>query len=182
MNYTKSEPYDIKHPEKYHVPYYPNFQTINEIDVFKNDHLDEPILYTPFKNDVPIGDVMEHTFHKKCPITLNAFFYPQSATEFFKKDDEIKNVYSYPCSNMPFYNTTTNLADDKRHSDILSSPCNDPENFFKNNQLQSSFNNYAQTEPLRKTHKYISSYDKNINMISCTPPPCSSSHRDASAL
>jgi hypothetical protein len=202
MNYTKSEPYNIKCPTQFNVPYYPNLKNIDTRDVFKYERLDEPIIYPPFGGDVPMGDVMERTFHKKCPKkSNNAFFYPENVQEFFKKNTEMKKIYG-PCKNLLWYNTTLNMADDKRHSEILSSPCCtidspqaspgfsqktraysvDPECFFKNNQLQSSFHNYAQTEPLRKDHKYISSYDNQINRVSCEDLPCKSSHKHSTAL
>lgn len=198
MNYT-----NIKCPYKYDVPYYPNLKTIDTRNVFEYDRLDEPITYSPYKDDVPIGDVMENTFQKKCPKKAkNVFFYPRNAPEFFKENNEFKPFYHHPCPNVLWYNTTFNMADDKRHSELLSSPCcevdnpqaspgysqktqfydEDPECFFKNNQLQSSFHNYSQTEPLRKTHNFISSYDKEINRISCDKLPCKYSHKHSVAL
>lgn len=210
MNYTKYEPYDIKNPNRFNVPYYPNYKTIDTRNVFEYDRLDEPIRYTPFCDDVPMGDVMEKTFQKKCPKKAkNVFFYPPNAPQFFGPNGEPQQNYlialghkGFTCPNTQFYNTTFNMADDKRQSDILSSACcevdkpqaspgfsqktrfykEDPECFFKNNQLQSSFNNYAQTEPLRKTHKYVSSYDQNINRVSCEDMPCTYSHKHSTAL
>lgn len=198
MNYT-----NIKYPNKYDVPYYPNNKSINTRDVFQYERLDEPITYTPYKDDIPIGHVMEDTFHKKCPKkSKNIFFYPPNAPEFFKKNNEMKKMYSYPSSNGLWYNTTFNDSDNKTQSDILSSSCckldrpqaspgysqktmaykNDPECFFKNNQLQSSFNNYDQTEPLRRIHKYISSYDKKINRVNCEEMSYKSSHKHSVAM
>jgi len=200
MNYT-----DIKNPYRYNVPYYPNLKNIDTRDVFQYDRLDEPIKYKPYGDDVPMGKVMEDMFQKrsKCPKkSKNLFFYPPNAPEFFEENTEFKRFYPHPCPNVLWYNTTFNIPDDKRHSDVLSSACctidppqaspgysqktrayvKDPECFFKNNQLQSSFHNYAQTEPLRRVHKYVSSYDNNIDRVSCDTMPCESSHKHASAL
>lgn len=203
MSYTKYEPYNYKCPTGYFEKYHPNYKKIDTRDVFQYDHQDENITYTPFLDDVPMGNVMEKTFHKKCPQkSKNVFFYPPNAQEFFKKNTDYKQIYMYTCPYQKYYNSTFNQPNIKGQSDILSSACckidapqaspgfsqktraytEDPECFFKNNQLQSSFNNYAQTEPLRTVHKYISSYDKNVNRVSCDQLSCYSSHKDASAL
>ena len=201
MNYT-----DIKNPYDYNIPYFPNLKKNDTRNVFKYERLDEPILYIPYINGI-VGNAMEETFHKKCPKSINTFFYPQNAQEFFNKNTEFKKI-SYPITeNNKFggklwYNTTYNIPDDKKNSDLLSTPyCKidppesypgysqkirkypkDPECFFKNNQLQSSFHNYTQTEPLRTVHKYISSYDKNIDRVSCGNLPTNHSHKHATAL
>jgi len=200
MNYT-----DIKNPYRYNVQHYPNYKNIDTRDVFQYDRLDEPITYVPYKDDVPMGNVMEDIFQKSkiCPKKAkNTFFYPPNAPEFFKENSEFKEFYPHPCPNVLWYNTTFNMADDKRQSEILSSACckidapqaspgysqktraftEDPECFFKNNQLQSSFANYAQTGPLRKVHKYVSSYDRDIDRVSCDKLSGKYSHKHATAL